>query len=618
MHSLWANGTELSHLTLVQDGHPAATIVAPNDGRLAVQLAVAELNHYIEKMTGTRLPIADDKMPVEGPRVLVGESEATRALGLTNNQLSRQEYLVETQPNLLILMGRDSSKTGKLNYKVKGVWDGFNYFTPLGTVYAVYDFLERCCGIRWYLPTEIGEVVPRRVTLTVSPVKIRRKPWTKYRQIWPQRKMPARLYQWDMSDSGELKNVRELSKREVMLFWLRQRIGGEYFKCNHSFYTWDKRFRHSHPEYFAKLKRIRLPTLKKKQTRQLNYASEAVVEQVVKDILACRQGQWQDENGIPRFGRGGRNVFPLVPMDNKRWPRDSESQKLLLTNPTRAIGSFNNNRASFYVFQFVVKVAERIAKLDPDVIISALAYGDYYFPPENIAFPDNVAIMVCKQQVKKGSIRRDDAYYASLREWRQKVKKLYIWEYYNFPQFRQMNVFPGLVPRRIGKDMKVLYELGIDGEFIEINTAKGFPPLEGWLVNPAMQHINYYFTLKLLDTMERSVEELLDEYYRLFYGPAEEPMRKFFTTIEDIYTNEDYSRTGTDRRKKKPGRLNDRRSWTVYCPPEQLNQFADLIAQAKEEARDKPPYEARVELMDKAIFQFMKTSSERYHRRTKK
>ena len=296
-------------------------------------------------------------------------------------------------------------------------------------------------------------------------------------------------------------------------------------------------------------------------------------------------------------------------MDNKRWSYDSESRKLLLPTPTRSIGGFNNNQASRYIFQFVVKVAEQIAKLDPDVIISALAYSKYYFPPEDITFPNNVAIMVCKQQVKARTTRRDDAYYASLREWRKKVKRLYIWEYYNFPQWRRMNVFPGLVPRRIGRDMKVLHELGIDGEFIEINTAKGFPPLEGWLVNPAMQHINYYFTLKLLDTMERPVEELLDEYYRLFYGPAAEPMRKFFTQIEDTYMNEDYH---------KSGRFNDKQSWTVYCPPERLKEFGDLIEQAKQKVRGKHPYEERVELMDKAIFQFMKTSSERYHQPARK
>jgi hypothetical protein len=124
-----------------------------------------------------------------------------------------------------------------------------------------------------------------------------------------------------------------------------------------------------------------------------------------------------------------------------------------------------------------------------------------------------------------------------------------------------------------------------------------------------MEHINYYFTLKLLDTMERPVEELLDEYYRLFYGLAAEPMRKFFTQIKDTYMNENYY---------KSGHLDDKQSWTVYCPPERLEEFGGLIEQAKQRVRDKHPYEERVELMDNAIFQFMKTSSERYHQRAKR
>jgi len=598
--SLSAEHAYAKPLTLVREGKPAATIVTAADPPLVVQLAVAELNHYIEKITGTALPVADDSRQVEGVRVLVGESAATRALGLKSADFEKQEYLVQTRPDALIIIGRDADDRGKLHYENSGVWKDFSYFSELGTLYGVYDFLERCCGVRWYLPTEIGEVVPKRSTLEIDPVNIRRKPWAKYRWIGTNRPIPARLYQWDMSQPEALKNLPRLPDREVTLFWLRQRMGGEFFICNHSFYPWQKRFAKTHPEYFAINEDGTI------NIEQLNYASDAVVEQVVRDILACRRGEWNDENGIPRFGRAKENIFPLVPMDNRRWSCDPASQRLLLPEPTRTIGSFNTNRASRYIFQFVIKVAKRIAELDPEVIISALAYSEYYFPPEPPPerFPDNVAIMVCKQQVKARTTRYNKAYYDSLRKWRGKVKCLYIWEYYNFPQWRRMNVFPGLVPRRIGGDMRKLHELQIDGEFVEFNTARGFPPVEWWMVNPAMQHMNYYFTLKLLDTMERPVEELLDEYYRLFYGPAEKPMREFFTRIENTFMNEKYFR---------PGHLDAKQSWTVYCPPKKLEEFGKLIAEAKRRARGRHPYEERVQLMDEAIFQFMKTSSERFH-----
>ncbi|MEA3402420.1 MAG: carbohydrate-binding family 9-like protein [Armatimonadota bacterium] len=583
---------------LVRDGRPVATIVVAEETPLAVQLAVAELNHHIEQMTGAPLPVATDADQVQGPVVLVGESAHTRELGLRNEGFAKQEYLVQARPEALILMGRDAPDTGEFDYQARPLPAGFSYYTPMGSCYAVYDFLERCCGVRWYLPTEIGTVIPERDTLVVEEVSVRRSPWTRHRSMWPQRPIPASLYHWDMSDPEELAQIPRLPGREERLYWLRQRMGGEHFAANHSFYPWQERFGESHPEYFA-VNEAGEPMLD-----QLNYASEAVVEQAVEDILACRRGEWEDENGIRRFGRASENIFPLVPMDNRQWSQDPQTQAMLVDPPTRTIGSFNTNRASRYIFSFVAEVARRVAERDPDAIISALAYSDYYFPPEGIEFPDNVAIMVCKQQVKARTRRFDDAYYASLREWSRKVDMLYTWEYYNFPQWRRMNVFPGLVPRRTGHDVVRLHEIGIDGEFIEINTAKGFPPVEGWLVNPAMQHLNYYFRLKMFDRVDRPIEELLDEYYRLFYGPAEEPMRRFFTTIEETFMNEQYYR---------PGHLRAEESWTVYCPPERLRELRRMIHEAGQLAEGQSPYAERVQLIDEAILAFMKASARPFY-----
>ena len=43
-----------------------------------------------------------------------------------------------------------------------GIWD------EQGTMYAVYDFLERYCNVRWFTPTEFGTDCPRQATLTVT------------------------------------------------------------------------------------------------------------------------------------------------------------------------------------------------------------------------------------------------------------------------------------------------------------------------------------------------------------------------------------------------------------------------------------------------------------------
>jgi len=50
-----------------------------------------------------------------------------------------------------------------------------------------------------------------------------------------------------------------------------------------------------------------------------------------------------------------------------------------------------------------------------------------------------------------------------------------------------------------------------------------------------MTHLNLYLTGKLLWDPLRDVRAMLDEYYRLFYGPAEKPMRAFWEEASSSY-----------------------------------------------------------------------------------
>ena len=84
-------GSHAEAMTLVEDGKPAATIVVrqaaleaePGYGVYApdskVRWAAEDLQQYIEKMSGAKLPIVGDGATVEGPRILVGASKLTAA-----------------------------------------------------------------------------------------------------------------------------------------------------------------------------------------------------------------------------------------------------------------------------------------------------------------------------------------------------------------------------------------------------------------------------------------------------------------------------------------------------------------------------------------------------------
>ncbi len=106
----------MSKLVLVKEGKPNATLVIAAKSRQATLLAVAEFQHYIEKISGTQLPVLTDEYPVKGTLILIGESTFTRKLGYKNEDFFKDESVVKTgwEKNFryLLIMGRDHESYG--------------------------------------------------------------------------------------------------------------------------------------------------------------------------------------------------------------------------------------------------------------------------------------------------------------------------------------------------------------------------------------------------------------------------------------------------------------------------------------------------------------------------
>ncbi|MDP6117882.1 MAG: hypothetical protein QGG53_38940, partial [Planctomycetota bacterium] len=103
----------LGNCVLVSKARPAARIVLAARPTCAAQVAAAELQHYVQKITGARLAITSDMVsPFGGPKVLIGESKLTRSLGLENKDFKEQEYLIRSYGNMLVLMGHDEQEFG--------------------------------------------------------------------------------------------------------------------------------------------------------------------------------------------------------------------------------------------------------------------------------------------------------------------------------------------------------------------------------------------------------------------------------------------------------------------------------------------------------------------------
>ena len=65
-------------LVLVEDGQPKATIVIGSDPSAMAREAAAELQYFVELITGAQLTIVENPSALQGVQILVGQAAANR------------------------------------------------------------------------------------------------------------------------------------------------------------------------------------------------------------------------------------------------------------------------------------------------------------------------------------------------------------------------------------------------------------------------------------------------------------------------------------------------------------------------------------------------------------
>jgi len=155
-------------LTLVANGEPNAVIVATAESH--AQLAAREIQKYIEKMSGAKLPIVNEGeadnsgLPV---KIVIGHSKFAADNGVKipggfkevvgdPNVFEEEGFVIKTKGNAIVIGGNSDGP-----YQ--------------GTIYAGYEFLDRL-GCRWYFPGDWGEVVPEKKTVSFPETDVLSRP----------------------------------------------------------------------------------------------------------------------------------------------------------------------------------------------------------------------------------------------------------------------------------------------------------------------------------------------------------------------------------------------------------------------------------------------------------
>lgn len=504
-------------LLLIQDGIANLEIVvAPELPRQVKTTAAGELKTFLEKSFGVSIPVVPQPSG-EKVSLVLGLTSLTRDLGVDVSGYARDAFVIKAFGNIIVLAGQDDKRaTG---------WS-----MQRGTTFAVYEFLERFLGVRFYFPGELGTIVPQHRTLSIPSPDILERP-----DFHARKHSNDGAWFLDTPTAGltaqEIQEKQEASaKVNRPLNILRQRMQTRYIPNCHSLERsgYLERFGKTHPEYFALTAQGKRLVDKRESVLAGNlcFLNPGFRETLYQDAKAFLTGVSAKERGVylerfdkcvwdqSAFQEGFFNIMP------KDWfsPCHCELCHERHQQP---------DKGGNIVWELGVEVARRLQKENIPGYITMMSYGHYTAPPP-IEFPDNLLVMVAVSGPWEEGGPTQAASDARIRAWRDKIgKKVWLWNYTNKYGARDLPGIPCFSHRIIPQYyQRIAKEDLIFGSFLESEADRFM-----------YQYLNYYVYAKVAWDNHVDVPALLQEHFQLMFEQGATEMQQFFDLLEDLWVH---------------------------------------------------------------------------------
>ena len=463
-------------ITLVENGQAKSTIVTPATPSTIEAHAIRELVEYVRKITGVELPVDSAPRPGYVP-IYAGSAARQELAGTAWEKLGRDGFVLRSSTGGILIAGGED----------------------LGTLFGVYQLLEKHLGVRWFMPSALGEVVPRSDRLVIG----------SFEEI----EIPAFPIRWVEDGDWALHQKMNVAVA----------IGGKPVGINWkwSFHTHFKlippeEYYDQHPEWFALIKGDRRRPSPGQQGRQLCTSDPRLIEEMAKNVI-----RMFDED--PTL-----DVLALAPQDGGGFCQCVACRALDEERPageawhatySRRLAIFNN------------EVARRVARKHPNKQIKVGAYAMYLRVPLDPGYrpEQNLAVQVChtyscnSHPIESPNCAGNTKYFRKeLEHWAGLTKHLFIYEYYNKGAWGGL---PYYQVHLIRQDIPYYHRLQVEGFYTQ-SAGRRWP----------VCGLNHYIAAKLVWDADLDVDRLLDDFYEKFYADAAAPMRDYWQTLERALT----------------------------------------------------------------------------------
>ncbi len=463
-HPAWENslkpsGTPGPEITLAENGQALYRIVLPGEPTSQEQKSAADLKLWLDTMSGASFEIVaeGDDVEVNGREISVG----------------RTRLLTENKP-----AGHDAD-LGDEGYAIASEDDRVYLFggSRRGPIYAVYAFLEEDLGCRWYAGD--SATIPHRPTLSVAPVR---------RTFTPALERRDPFYSDARHSAWSLRNKTASHAVYIPAAW-----GGYPKFPGHFVHTYNllmppEEFFDDHPEYFSLFQGERTdlqlcPTHSEVQ--------RIMVERVLGQLERCPDCRYVD----------------VSPNDWRYYCECPRCHALDEAEGTQAAS----------LLMLVNHVAEKVAKVRPEVTITTLAYLGTYQAPKTMRPRDNVQIVLCTDSHAWDyallPVEETTDFTQALEAWEATGANVKIWDYVvDFP--RHMRPLPNF--EVVQENIRLFVKHEVRGVFAQGSHSSNFgidrARARSWVLakqlwDPSLDH-----------------GPLLRDFFYGYYGKAAEPL----------------------------------------------------------------------------------------------
>ncbi len=516
----------LSAATLVKDGKAQSCIIIPEKPQPSVTVAAEELIHHIKKASGAELAVYNEnKIPASAQkvRIYLGDCKFVKTQKIDTAKLKPAEYLIRSTDDFLIITGRDRD-TGPVGSSWHAVWHG--------TLWGVYELLEKELNVRWIWPGELGEIIPEKKNIVIAEKELRAAPKLRFTDLTARRPKYTQTL-WTKPENEA--RYWEAQSR----FLLRHRISSVVnMNYSHEFGGWWKKYGKTHPEYFALTTAgtrgllpetpdwgtgfvdlcLSNPALHKqiihdwerrpKRTKQLRpYLGVGLNDFPIMCICKnCRSWDQKDHRfaSSPYWGKGKVLKF------KERWAVAKASWGEEGTTEDD-IPSLSDRHA-----RFLLAIQKEAAKKHPGVPVVSFAYANYRKPPVEVKLNDGIIILNTAALFFPYTDRTSKEFRKEWMGW----KNSGVLQHYRPNLMHSGANLPVFYAKRFADDFNFAYRNGMISS--QMDSLVG-----AW----ATQGPNIYTVLRMHSDPDRNGIAVLEDFYNCF-GPAAKEVKAYFEIWE--------------------------------------------------------------------------------------